>query len=362
LLRKAPALALAAAGAVFLFLAVDTQTGSAGTACESLSPGKYERQLTSGSQTHCFALAPQQGQLLVAVAEFAEPADDINLSLFLGGNLIAESNCDGGWGCTNSGTGREALSVYSDSGASYELRVSSDNNPGPYQLKIEAFAFGPNASCSGPSEDCREKVPFPAPFEGAPYFFNDGISGADRGGEAKYRIGHKRALEAYFYAVTETLDDHPDAGPLGMVDIGGYKKTPGYELNPDRPRHPLGTHRGNDLDVAYFRTSGANNAGAVCPNSNGYCTGNPTGLDYEVLATFISKLVDSPYIRIIIVDPRIGRPIESAARSMFSSSKASKIDRLLCWGEAVGGRYHHDHMHISFQHKTETGQGCSTSD
>ncbi|MPZ23216.1 MAG: hypothetical protein GEU28_06675 [Dehalococcoidia bacterium] len=336
-------------------------------ACPFRAPGNHGERLTSSKLTDCFRVRARPGQLTTVTVTFDNTAVDMNLRVIQGGRVRGLSDCDApiGWGCTG---GRETLSMYgflARTATVYRVEVfayAHNPFPGPYRLGISTARFNASAACNGLARYCRQRLAFPVPWNGASYFHNDGVSGANTGSLPQYRWGQRRALEAFFYAANFTARRFANEPPLGMVDIGGVQaRTPGFELSPQRPRHPQGTHLGNDLDVAYYRRAGANNAAPVCPNSGGYCTGPPR-IDARVNAFFISKLVESPHIRIIIVDPRIGRMIEAAARNMFSADPdlVRRIERMVCWGgDEIGGRFHHHHMHISFFFGPPTGEGCA---
>src|SRR5690606_22791199 len=99
---------------------------------------------------------------------------------------------------------------------------------------------------------------------------------------------------------------------------------------------------------------------AVCPHTSGssdayHCTGEPTYLDVWRTAAFIAKLHESPQLRVIGVDGRVGPKVESAIDQLCSSGwltgTACNGGLQLAYETTDNGagwyHFHHHHLHIS---------------
>lgn len=366
LLRRALLLSLAVLGGAIVILASPNAQSGTGVgdaparvsgeslACETLQPGTYQRRFRAQHEEQCIIVKARQGELVYVMATFDQSTVDVNLRVYLGPNASTDpgrergySNCDVQWGCAE---GRETLAAYGFKVKPAQWKFIANGaftgDVGRYTLKVKRMKFGPNVECKGSNTFCRTRLPMPVSYPGSPFFHNDGFNNSQNlGSIPQYRWGHRRALEGMFYALSETRTNYSNRPSLGMVDIGGYTPfVPGKELG--NPRHPDGTHRGNDFDIAYYQRGSKNNAGV------------PGSISYERNAYFISKLIESPLLRIILVDDSFGPGIEAAARRMFDDETADRIDRFVCYFEP----HHENHIHVSFLFTSEFQRGCNPND
>ena len=129
-----------------------------------------------------------------------------------------------------------------------------------------------------------------------------------------------------------------------------------------QPGHPEGTHvNGFDMDIAYYQLLGTNNwLRSVCDHTeNGqdayHCTSEPNNLDIWRTALFFAKMHDSPYLRVIGADGKIGPLLESAITQMCdagwlpgSSACSNMAIAYETTNEGHGWyHFHHHHFHIS---------------
>jgi hypothetical protein len=124
--------------------------------------------------------------------------------------------------------------------------------------------------------------------------------------------------------------------------------TPGCERGADYCRHPDTTHRGDDIDTAYYQTDGDNNPQIICgdgsdTNYNGrpgryndgyFCTTEDNIVDIEQERQFIELLNMTGSLRVIGIDETLADDLRGAGP--------------LGYGESGGWAFHHHHTHISF--------------
>jgi len=154
----------------------------------------------------------------------------------------------------------------------------------------------------------------------------------------------------------------PGSWPLGLGDMSDSAGTTPKTAS-GKFRHPKSTHNGGrDIDIAYYQTGTANNyLRAVCPHTiNGkeayHCVGAPTTLDVQRSALFIAKLIESPIVRVIGVDGKIGPLLVKAisdlrSKKLISISAAKRFGAKVAWEEVnkkLGWYLHHlHHLHLS---------------
>ena len=153
-----------------------------------------------------------------------------------------------------------------------------------------------------------------------------------------------------------------NGGALGLGDMSERDGAiPGTSTG--RPGHPEGTHvNGHDMDIAYFQTGTADNRlRSVCPHTTGgsdayHCTGEPVNLDPWRTALFLGLMHDSPNLRVIGVDGRVGPLVDSAMTQLCTAgylrgTACRSSSRSITWETTDMGRgwyrFHHHHFHIS---------------
>ena len=154
------------------------------------------------------------------------------------------------------------------------------------------------------------------------------------------------------WAAMETSATFEDTLPIALLDMGQRDgDTPGRMQG--QLRHPEGTHvHGNDIDIAYYQTGPDNFGRPVCPSNNGYfCTGEATLLDARRTAFFMVRLMESPYLRVIGVDPEVAYDVRDAAQDLkseglLSDAELSRLSSRMAYGD--GWPFHHHHMHFSW--------------
>ena len=123
--------------------------------------------------------------------------------------------------------------------------------------------------------------------------------------------------------------------------------TPGSDTG--RLRHPETTHRGDDIDTAYYQTDGDNNAQIICgdgsdTNANGvpgryndgyFCTTEENIVNIEQQIAFFDLLDMCGFLRVAGIDETLADDLGPSTASMG-------------WGSEGGWAFHHHHTHISF--------------
>jgi hypothetical protein len=159
--------------------------------------------------------------------------------------------------------------------------------------------------------------------------------------------------------------------PLGLGDMSEANgDIPGTSIG--YPGHPPGTHvNGYDMDIAYFQIGTADNRlRSVCDHVIGgqdqyRCVSDPHLLDIWRTALILGLFHDTPQLRVIGVDGKIGPMVESAVDQLCSrgwlSGRACRQLQLAyeVTDEGRGWyRFHHHHFHISL--RTRQAAGLST--
>ena len=133
-----------------------------------------------------------------------------------------------------------------------------------------------------------------------------------------------------------------------------------------RPGHPQGTHtNGHDMDIAYYQVGQRNNwLRSVCEHvQNGQdqyrCVADPVILDVYRTALFIGRLHDTPYLRVIGVDGKVGPLVRNAVAQLCGAgwlrNSACRQLKLAYEVENEGQgwyNFHHHHLHISLSAPT----------
>jgi len=221
--------------------------------------------------------------------------------------------------------------------ASYDLVVRASE----YHSGMDCDDFYEDASEGGP---CNRIMQFPQ------------AESLDQGyvveHEAHYSNLRREVAYLVRHAAAETAATFSDTNPLALMDMSQADgDTPGRMV--DSLRHPEGTHvYGNDIDIAYYQTGDDNLGRAVCPNDGYFCTGAANLLDATRTAFFMARLVESPYIRVIGVDPEIAEDVMAAAEALvdeglLAPSDRQQLNRYMAYGD--GWPFHHHHMHFSWE-------------
>lgn len=189
------------------------------------------------------------------------------------------------------------------------------------------------------------------------------------GSEARYSYLRRDLTLLVRHAACEVMQHFPGTTPLGLSDLSQADGlTPGMDMG--RARHPESTHRGNDLDVAYFQTDGANNPQIICGdgsdrNGNGspgrfnngyYCTTDDNIVDLEREAYFLAMMSRSDLVRVFGVDWKLPMSLQRSIGALRSSgaitaAEAARAQRLGYCRSAEcpsGWSFHHHHTHLSY--------------
>lgn len=188
-----------------------------------------------------------------------------------------------------------------------------------------------------------------------------------------YYLGHERQYsylrrdlaQLVAWAACRVRERFPGVPPLALLDMTEADgSTPGC---PEACRHPDGTHRGSDLDTAYFQTDGTNDGQCICgdgrgPCWNGYadtysdgyrCTTEANIVDLEQQVWFLASMAQHPGFRVVGVDDTLCADIRAEADAMLARGDIDgtihgRITSLGCYSNHSSWAYHHHHLHFSF--------------
>jgi hypothetical protein len=183
--------------------------------------------------------------------------------------------------------------------------------------------------------------------------------------EARYSYLRRDLTMLIQWAACEVRAANPGVAPLGLGDLSqadGF--TPG--VDDGRPRHMESTHRGNDMDIAYYQTDGANNLQIICgdgsdTNGNGpggryndgeFCTTNTNIVDFSQTALFMALMAVNPDFRVVGVDETLPARLVGEFNELRSAGTitSAQRDRLRNLGYGADGywQFHHHHLHFSY--------------
>jgi hypothetical protein len=180
----------------------------------------------------------------------------------------------------------------------------------------------------------------------------------------KYSYLRRDLVMLFQYAVCEVNQKFPSTTPLALGDLTQSDgMTPGTDVG--APRHPTSTHRGNDLDIAYYQTDGSNNYQIICgdgsdTNGNGqagryndgyFCTTNTNIVDFPRQAYFYAMMATSPLARVFGLDQTLPTAVKTELDHQLSMGwiTQGQHDRVvLGYGMAGGWEFHFHHTHLSF--------------
>jgi hypothetical protein len=221
--------------------------------------------------------------------------------------------------------------------------------------------------CEG--DGCDALVQLPAKVDDSLGFFPDE--------RPAYHFMRKELLQAFLYATRMVVVDLPDTTPLGVAQVGDVLgQIPGVKEGTQW--HPTGTHTyGFDMDTAYYRTDGPNEAGMICVDEicevtapgGCYASGGNTidyfcdstsdhWVDVERMALYYGHLLESGIVRIIGADRIVVGDVLAAADDLVYEGRMDVGIRnllgshLACDGSydacfAAGWAFHVHHTHIS---------------
>jgi len=122
------------------------------------------------------------------------------------------------------------------------------------------------------------------------------------------------------------------------------------------PAHPFGSHTdGHDIDVAYYQLGTPDNhVRPVCVVDDHHCIGPPEKLDACRTALFIADLFETPGIRVVGVDGRVGPAVEACLDRLVAGGTLDRATRervALAYEVEDTGlgwyRFRFGHMHVS---------------
>ena len=215
--------------------------------------------------------------------------------------------------------------------------------------------------CTG--SDCYDLIQMPGPTN---------PSGADaraRGyyiaTELRYAYVRKDLTMLVQWAACEMKARYPDMAPLGLSDLSQSNGlTPGSDTG--GLRHDDSTHRGTDLDTAYFQTDGTNDPTIVCGdgsdnNGNGrpgryndgyFCTTETNIVDWERQVAWMALMAIHPDWRVVGVDQTMVDAINTEADAQYRAGEFSQQVRENLRSLGVGAegfwQFHHHHAHFSY--------------
>jgi hypothetical protein len=222
----------------------------------------------------------------------------------------------------------------------------------------------PQRDCTGGNAHCSQLVQFDPAV--TPHYEDYPINGETW--QNQYRSWLRRDLRMLVdYATAKTLCKAGDwatgnGGPLGLGDMSEMNGAiPGTSVG--QPGHPQNTHtNGPDIDLAYYQIGQQNNRlRSVCPHvQNGqdqyHCVGEPHILDVWRTALFLGFVFESPRVRVIGVDGKVGPLVVSALGELCALGwlePASCGNVALAYETTNTGqgwfRFHHHHAHISLK-------------
>lgn len=232
-------------------------------------------------------------------------------------------------------------------------------SPYPWKDGLYCNELDPyNSPCDGSSPSGYLRlIPFP-PADGYDSYVGYGYRFDSY---AKYRYLRREVAQLVRYAIHKVQARHPGTRALGLVDMSQYNGyTPGTDVG--RLRHPSNTHRGNDIDIAYYTTLastlGYNQARTICDRYGGstyggFCASSATYthvVDIPRQTTFIAALFENPRTRVVGVDTVIRPLLRAEAERQYARGQISATVRGLFYSKLAAGSgwpYHQHHLHLS---------------
>jgi hypothetical protein len=183
--------------------------------------------------------------------------------------------------------------------------------------------------------------------------------------EPRYAYLRRDLTQLLEWAFCEMRVRYPTLTPIALSDMTQADGlTPGSDVG--TLRHPSSTHRGEDVDVAYYQTDGANNYQIICGdgsdhNSNGvpatyndgyFCTTETNIVNVEQEVWFLSLMAQHPDWRVVGIDETLEDDFIDEVERIYSEGLINSTvrERLYSLGTGAEGgwQFHHHHTHFSF--------------
>ncbi len=236
-----------------------------------------------------------------------------------------------------------------------------DASPPPPPVDAGPPGSCPSWECTGAS--CSELIAMPGSYDASSaQAIADGYYIAT---ESRYAFLRRDLTMLIRYAACEVAHRYPGGRPIGLSDLSQADgRTPGTDVG--SPRHPTTTHTGNDMDLAYYQTDGANEPQIICGdgsdrNGNGspgtyndgyFCTTETNIVDWARQAYWFAKLASTPLVRVFGVDQTLDDDFRRELDALYSSGAITEGERtralILGVGASGGWQYHHHHSHMSY--------------
>lgn len=219
----------------------------------------------------------------------------------------------------------------------------------------------PTWMCTGAS--CADIVPMPGSYDASSREAHaDGYYIATY---ERYAYLRRDLTQLIQYAACEVAARYPGTEPIGLSDLSQADgRTPGTDTG--SPRHPTSTHRGDDMDLAYYQTDGTNDPQIICGdgsdrNPNGtpgtyndgyFCTTEENIIDWPRQAYWFAKLASTPLVRVFGIDETLPDDFERELRALYDAGEITSGEyeraRRLGYGSEGGWAFHHHHTHMSY--------------
>lgn len=219
----------------------------------------------------------------------------------------------------------------------------------------------PDWRCTG--SDCTELIPMPGSYaRTSPEAIADGYYIATL---ERYAYLRRDLTMLVRHAACEVARRYPDTDPIGLADLAQADgMTPGVDTG--SPRHPTSTHRGSDLDIAYYQTDGSNDPQIICgdgsdDNGNGvegtyndgyFCTTEENIIDWPRQAYWFAKLATTPLVRVFGIDETLADDFQRELDALLEEGAITSDEHSralsLGWGNDGGWAFHHHHTHNSY--------------
>jgi hypothetical protein len=167
------------------------------------------------------------------------------------------------------------------------------------------------------------------------------------------------------FSACKVKQAYPGTMPIGLGDLTqANAQTPGTDVG--APRHPAGTHQGNDMDIAYFQIGGVNTPTSICGdgsdrNANGtpgryndgnFCTTTTNIVDWDREILWFGMLAQSPLVRVFGIDQTLLTPFQTGLNALEAKGTIddAALQRALILGVGLAGgwNYHFHHSHMSY--------------
>ena len=184
-------------------------------------------------------------------------------------------------------------------------------------------------------------------------------------GSPRYRYLRRDLTMLIQFAACEVAHRFPGTDPIALLDLSQADGlTPGTDTG--RLRHPDTTHRGDDMDLAYYVTDGSNDGDIICgdgtdTNGNGtagrwndgyFCTTDTNIVDWPRQAYWFAMLATTPLVRVFGIDETLPDDFRRELDALLAMGAITREqhDRALSlgYGNEGGWAFHHHHSHMSY--------------